>query len=260
MGETPSRRTFLGVGLGCAAPVLLGTSLAEAASRVLPALTARPPADPVLEHLRQQALGQYRHAHDAVEATGRVPGEQLRATAANIGLLRAYAHAHRHDVAADAMLRERRRRDGREATTAAVLERYAIIRRDMEEREGILLPEEPDTARAGLALDALAGAGCARVAGLAGRWAAWQARRADAAGLAFARPAALGQKAGEDFYGWPMDETAPDLGCGDLQILLDEVLLAGVIMAFIDPPLALAIEAIGAVLMLIKDIACRRAT
>lgn len=206
MRQRSSRRVFLGVGLGCAAPLLLRTPWLDAAGVAL----ARPPQGPgedaILERLRIEALGNYRRARETASATGRVTGEQLRGIAAHAGLLQAWLSAKEADTRLDEALRGRVQREGRDATTLALTQRYGQVREQFAAKHGLDLPQPPDFAAASIAVDVLRRKGVKHTTALLARWVRWEARRADRAAGATQptqRPASVMQKPGDDFGGYP---------------------------------------------------------
>lgn len=257
MRERQSRRTFIGVGLGCAAPLLLGTPLAEAASSVFTGQTGAKSNDPVLAHLRREALQAYRRARASVDETGRIPGEHLRALGANIGLAQAYLAGKGDDVRADESLRLRVGRDGRDAVVLKLTDGYRGLRENLKAQDRVILPAEPDFASAGAALDFLQQAGVRRTTRLLRQWALHQAARADRADGRMTRiPVVLGQKPGDDFLGYSEAEI-DDITCHDVSLMVDSIMLAAALFV-ITGQIALAelFGVVGASAQLAMDITC----
>jgi hypothetical protein len=232
MREKQSRRSFLGVGIGCAAPLLLGTQVVEAAGRVLSARPQAAPEDPILAHLHAEALRNYRRARAAAGEIGALGGEALRTLAGNAGLLQAYLAGKGQDGRLDAALRQRVGREGRDATTMHLVESYRGVRELVWTSDEVNLPGELDFARAAAALDIVLRKGARRATRLLRQWAEWEAIRADrASGRARPFPVVLGQKPGDDFGGYP-DPEFEGWSCGEVTIMLDvmEMVVGGLAM------------------------------
>lgn len=257
MRETQSRRTFLGVGLGSAAPLLLGTPLLQAAERQLPA--GRPQAgEEVLDFVRDEALRIYHRARRAIQATGRVPVDQLHALSAQVGLLDAYTVAHGDDQRFDRELRQALEGDGRDAMVVRMQEAYRSVQERVGVEMGLALPAEPDFARASTAIDALQKHGLRRTLQAARYYAEQEARRGERpVGLPAAIPVVHRQKPGDDFGGYPVPPDGGPWTCNDATVLLDAL---GIALAFAavcgGEAFAMVMAPVYAIFVLVTDVAC----
>lgn len=257
MEERQSRRVFLGVGLGCAAPLLLGMPLAETMDR-----TRQRPAprgatdDAVLEHLRAEALRNYHVTRAAADGPGGVPGEPLRALGAHLGLLDAYLVGKGHDRRLDGDLRRRVAREGRDAAAQRLLDEYGAVRQAVEGHDGgVRLPAPPDFTTAVAAVEFLEKRGLGRSTKLLRQWSELEAKRADRAGGRPAGRRAARQKPGDDFGGYP--EPNVSFGCEQLAILIDSYCLAAALAALVGGwPIAEVFAVIAATLTMVRDLSC----
>lgn len=259
MREKQSRRTFLEVGLGCAAPILLGTPLLEAAGRRLAAGQAAGGAgDEVLGFVRGEVVRIYHRSRLAVEATGRVPADQVRALSAQVGLLDAYIASRAEDRRFDEQLRQCLRRDGRDATAQRLGEAYRSVQERLGAEDGVMLPPEPDLARTSAALQMLEKRGLRRTLQAVRQYAEQEARRGERPGVhPAAIPVAARQKPGDDFGGYPVPPDGGPWTCNDATVLLDAF---GIALAFAalcgGEAFALVMAPVYAIMILVKDIAC----
>lgn len=145
MSEGQSRRNFLGVGLGCAAPLLLATPLGAAGTRVLAAASlAKTGAsskddDPVAQHILDEIL-----AVDRLAKSGKLRGEDVRSVAANLRFLSVHLRSKGSDKKIDSMLQRLVRDNGPEATTQQALHAYARLGEKLRADHGVALPEFAD--------------------------------------------------------------------------------------------------------------------
>lgn len=255
MREGQSRRTFL-VGLGCAAPGLLGTPVAAAATRVFAARAVPPPPDPILEYLHREAVQTYRQTRAAMEDTGRIPGEHVRALAREVGLLDAYLVGKGGDVRFDDDLGLRLGREGLDATVVAITDGYRSLRETLGAHEGIVLPAEPEFAGASAAVTIMRRKGIRRTLRLVRKWAEWEAAQADRAGGRTTRVRVLAQKPGDDFLGYSEGEIE-GLSCSEMGLMLDAMGVMVAILACMGDPAAAPLGAIYAAASMVKNMACR---
>jgi hypothetical protein len=225
----PGRRTFLGVGLGCAVPLIVGTGLGRAG--ILP--------------VRQDGGGS-----DAV--WGHIASEAWRASREMQGPL-----GPRDDRRLDEEVRRLVRERGRDAAAREVVSRCQDDPGIPRLGRGRAMT--PDAVRMATCLDELVARGCAR--SLRSRRASLEQLAAVLDRTAIATPGrvvpAAGQKPGDDIGGYP--EVPPGPGfCDMLACLIVEFDLLAVFLPMLGiPPAGIAAAQMGAVCELLWFAFCR---
>jgi hypothetical protein len=118
-GSVPDRRTFLGVGLGCAVPLVAGLGPVMGGRLVHEAQEAVAP-DSVFEHLAAEV---WRTGHEVHLANG-VRGEHLRRLAGHLDMFAVHLRARKDDELLDEGIRRAVREHGREALVQRVSQLY----------------------------------------------------------------------------------------------------------------------------------------
>jgi hypothetical protein len=210
--SNPERRTFLGVGIGCAAPLLIG-SVAGASGAVLAARPGIGGTEHVCEHAARELL----RVHAALRGPQGVRGEHVRAIGTNLELMAACVASHGRDI--DGELRARVHDRGEQAVLAELQSRRGEVVA-LAEKHGIAFRPCTDADQASRALSALVEDGVADtlrggrlVLNRLGNRLDRQAR-----GVV---PAALRQKPGDDIGGaWsPTNFHDAVFNCGQLDML-----------------------------------------
>lgn len=223
MRQKHSRRTFLGVGIGCAAPLVLTAPLARVVARGTSAARGTPADDPLLDHLRIEAFRNYRRARAWAGQTGAIPGSHLRSVASQIGLLEGYMAGRGDDRHLEEVLRQRVASDGPEGAVWSLGDSYSALKESLSLHEGVTLPDAPDAGRGAAALEVLQRRGVRRATRVLRQWFEQEAARAEtAAGRGTVIP--VRQKPGDDFLG-PDDYREIRLTCDDINVLIDIIWL-----------------------------------
>jgi hypothetical protein len=115
----PGRRTFLGVGIGCALPLLGGVGLVRM-GELAAAVPATDRVDPVWEHIAAEA---WRTGQEAQGPLG-VRGEHVRRLASLVDLYAVHLRGRRLDLSLDDEARRLVRERGREGAAFAIVEEH----------------------------------------------------------------------------------------------------------------------------------------
>lgn len=251
--SNPERRTFLGVGIGCAAPLLIG-SVAGASEAMLAERPGIGGTDHVCEHAARELL----RVHAALKGPQGVRGEHLRAIGGNLELMAACVASHAQDV--DGELRARVHERGEQAVLAELRSRrHEIVA--LSEKHGIALRPYSDADQASRGFSALVedGVGDALRGGrlVLNRL----GNRLDREGRgALVMPAALGQKPGDDIGGsWNNGAWSGDLvfNCGQLDMLGIWLQLAAAILCVAgQEPEAAIVALIAAIVQALSAMVC----
>ncbi len=226
--QAPGRRTFLGVGIGCAAPILFGNGILGATS-LLASSRAAGATDPVWDHIASEAWGICRAVHGSRGASG----EHVRRLASGIDLFAVHLRGSGVEPLIDGDVRQRVREQGRESVALELVSRYrdAIERRAGAAGHAAGLVPEPG--RVSRCLDELVSVGMVKSLRSRRPSLEREAARLDRDMLArsgMARPANLpGQKPGDDFLGYP-EVPPPDL-CELLQFIVVACTVATAVLA-----------------------------
>jgi hypothetical protein len=200
MGDRQDRRRFLGMGIGVAtAPLLLQLPFAAAADSGRAETGA---GDPLLDHLRREALRNYRQVRSDTEMGLGVRGEDCRSLAAHVSLLDAYFADRGHHLRVESTLRERLGHDGRAALAYSLAEAVRSWRESTTLEGAVVLPAVPDVVRVEAGLEFVKRYGVRQTLGLTARWAKAQGIRADGDAERPVRRSAMDQKPGDDFLGY----------------------------------------------------------
>ncbi len=212
-----SRRAFLGVGVGCAVPVLLGSALGGARS-LSSAVRDRSRADPVWGHLAAEAARTWRE----VRGPHGVRGEHVRRLASQIDLFAVHLQELGDDRRVDEEVRALVEARGREGAAVEIFAHYRGLADSSGSDAPSLGASAPDIARLATCFEDLVSQGSAR--GLRARRAALEGLashldRLAAPGAVTVVKAAARQKPGDDFLGYP---EVPPTGnaCDMLQFLV----------------------------------------
>jgi hypothetical protein len=251
------RRTFLGVGIGCALPLIAGTGLMRVGG-VLASGQDVSASDPVWEHIASEAW----RACQEVQGPFGVRGEHVRRLASQTDLFAVHLRGRGLDQAVDDEVERLLRERGREGAALEILDHYhdplGIARRVPHRGTG----HQPDPASVAACLDRLRARGT--VTTLRARRGALEraAARLDrqiASGTVRLQPAMMdGQKPGDDFQGLPDPQLTPE----DLCRMLDDIVAAcTVLMAALElakqGQAAVAIGAIQALAVALIVVCCR---
>lgn len=258
-GSRPNRRTFLGLGVGCAVPLLIGGTMGDASPAVA-RTSGQPSADPVMDHINRELMRVYREMRGAAS----IRGEHVRTLAGHLDLLGAHLHGRKDDGRVDAAIRRRLREKGREATAQELVAGYGDLAAGLSAQYGMVWHGIPDQIGAGAALDVLAAQGI--VATLRGHRVGLHGLAAAIDRAAAARGAgpvviALRQKPGDDFLGYPQPPDPGMTWCDFVELALRCLELEAGVLAVLGfgalgGALALAAEALD----LVRYVVCRQMT
>jgi hypothetical protein len=252
--SNPERRTFLGMGVGCAAPFLLGAIPGGQGILLAAPQGGRSTTDQICEHAARELL----RVHGAMRGSSGVRGEHLRSIGANLDLATACVLSHEGDV--DGLIRARVRERGEQAVLTDVLSRHREVAALVQQR-GLTLRAELDAGRASYVFSRLVedGVGDSLRAGrlLLNRLANRLDRtEGDRPGVVMA---ALRQKPGDDFLGsWNAGSLNwSAFNCGQLDALGNWLQVAAAVLAVLDMgPEAGIVALIGAIVQLIDGTVC----
>jgi hypothetical protein len=225
--QAPGRRMFLGVGVGCALPLIVAPGLVKASGALQSGQDAAA-ADPIWDHIASEA---WRTCQEAQGPMG-VRGEHVRRLASQIDLFAVHLRGRGLDRRVDDDIRRMLREQGRESAALEVIERHGQgFGPDRPGHRGRSAAADP--ARVAACLDLLASRGSSR---------SLRSRRAalDRLGLQLDREmaashgrvvsaVATGQKPGDDFLGYP-EQPPPNL-CEMLEFLIVATVVLGVVLS-----------------------------
>jgi hypothetical protein len=215
----PGRRTFLGVGIGCALPLIVGPGLVGASGLLQPGQGADA-ADPIWDHIASEA---WRTCQEVQGPMG-VRGEHLRRLGSQIDLFAVHLGGCGFDRKVDDEIGRLVRERGREGAAFEILDHHRgtpAVSRFVPRRRP---KPDLDPEKVALCLDEMRGRGVVKTLRLrrgALERAAARLDRQIASTTGRALPASMvGQKPGDDFPGLPEPQLTPEDICDMLRALV----------------------------------------
>lgn len=251
------RRTFLGIGVGCALPLLVGGALRTVDAGTLLS-TNQPPNDHVFEHVQRELLA----ACQSAKGPAGIRGEHVRTVAVNLDLVGMHLHRTGHAARADRAFEARIRERGRGSVLQDLDAMWSEARNAITTRHGLAHVADLDPAVSLGAMDEVTAKGVVRTLRAPrvhlSRLAAWMDRPGGQV-CPYPRMVTVGQKPGDDFLGYP-ELQVPDMSwCEFLTALVCSIELTVLALGMIvGGSSAAGWAAAGVILDYTKEIVCAR--